>query len=150
MKRFAFRLERLRELRERAEREQAAVLGTAMRSEREHEEALERARRDVERARAGKAELARSAPQAAGLLHNLERVRDTALERADAAAADLRTASERVEEERTRYHERRRDVRVLERLKQKRLEAWRDESAREEQKETDGVARRRTTTGEPQ
>ena len=50
MKQFSFRLERIRELRERAERERAAALGLAMRSEQESVDALQRAQRDFERA----------------------------------------------------------------------------------------------------
>ncbi len=148
MKRFAFRLERLRELRERAEREQAAVLGAAMRAEHQRQQALERARAEAERARSGAAEVAMAAPQLAGLLQNLDFAHGMASERVDAAAAELTAATEHVDEERTLYGEKRRDLRVIEKLKEHRLATWREDNAREEQKETDGVARGRTSTGE--
>jgi flagellar FliJ protein len=148
VKRFAFRLERLRELRERAEREQAAVLGAAMRTEHERQGALERARAAAERARTGASAVAMAAPQLAGLLQNLDFAHGMASERVDAAAAELSAATEQVDEQRTLYGEKRRDLRVIEKLKERRLDAWREDSAREEQKETDGVARGRTSKGE--
>jgi len=149
MKRFSFRLERLRELRERAERERAGQLGDAMRDERLRAQALERACRELERAGEQAAGLPAAGPVSAGLLHALDRARGAAESRADEAATSLKGASERVVEEREHYRLARRDLRVVERLKEKRYEAWREQGAREERKESDEVSQHlRITRGE--
>lgn len=142
MKRFAFRLERLRELRERAERERAAILGAAMREEDACADALSRAQRELEAAREQLASAPAAGPVPAGFLHSLDTARGAAEGRVDAAAESLVEASQRVDEERGLYTGARRDLRVLEKLKEKRFDAWRDRLSREEQKETDGVAAR--------
>lgn len=143
MKRFTFRLERLRELRERAEREQASVLGAAMREEQLERDALERARRDYDRIGEQTGRAAESAPLPAGLLGGLGLARDAAGARIDAAAEAVKSAQVKVGEELERYGERRRDLRVVEKLKEKRLEAWKDDASRTEQKDVDDVALRR-------
>ena len=148
MKRFNFRLERIRELRERAARERAAVLGAAMHVERQQQHVLDQARLEYERAGTQAAEALEAAPVHAGVLRNIDLARAVAALRVDAASESLREASEQVDEEQARYGEARRDLRVVEKLKEKRFEAWRDEGAREEQKETDGVAQNRHTTRE--
>jgi flagellar FliJ protein len=148
VKRFTFRLDRLRELRERAERERAAQLGLAMRKESERQDTLAAAMREADRA----GEQAALAPSRvalpAGLLSNLDLARGTASLRVDDAEAQLLGASEAVEQERVRYGEARRDLRVIEKLKEKRFDAWKDDAAREEQKETDGLAQNRRTPKE--
>lgn len=143
MKRFAFRLERLRELRERAEREQAAVLGAAMRAEQRERDGLARAQRDYERLGDEIGRTAGAAPLPAGLLDGLGLARDAAGARIDAAANAVEQANARVVEEQERYGEKRRDLRVVEKLKEKRLETWKDDVSRAEQKEVDDVALRR-------
>jgi flagellar FliJ protein len=148
VKRFAFRLERLRELRERAERERAAILGSAMREERDREEVLERARLELERAVTQAAALPGSAPIAAGLLQGLERARHLAEDRVDEAKAELVAASEQVEQEREQYGVARRELKVVERLKEKRHDAWREAGAREERKESDEALRHRGSANE--
>jgi flagellar export protein FliJ len=148
VKRFAFRLERLRELRERAERERAAGLGHAMREEQARQLALDHARRELERAGTQAALLPTAGPVTAGLLQNLDRARDAAEGRVDEATDSLRGANERVGVERERYGLARRDLRVVEKLKEKRLDAWREAGAREERKETDEAAQHRRTTKE--
>ena len=148
MKRFAFRLERLRELRERAARARAAELGHAMRDEQARQSAFDHARNELERAGTQAALLPAGGPVTAGLLQNLERARDAAEGRVDEAAESLRTANERVGEERDRYGEARRDLRVVEKLKEKRFDAWRQQGAREERKESDEAARHRRTMKE--
>lgn len=150
MKRFAFRLERLRELRERAERERAALLGAAMREEHERQMALERARLELARAGEQAADMAASQPLAAGTLGNFDFTRDVAAGRVDAAADAVRTAGERVDEEREHYGVARRDLRIVEKLKEKRFEAWREQGAREERKEADDVGNHRRVTQEGQ
>lgn len=146
MKRFAFRLERLRELRERAEREQASVLGAAMRDEQRDRDALSRAQADFERIGEQAGQAAQSATLPAGTLRNLDLARDAAGVRIDAAAEAVKQAQARVEEEQDRYGEKRRDLRVVEKLKEKRFETWKDDVSRAEQKDMDSVALRRRTT----
>ena len=85
---------------------------------------------------------------AAGSLRNLELARDAASRQVDAAGERLHEARERVSEEQVKYGEKRRDLRVVERLKEKRLETWRQEVSQDEQKTIDGVALRRHNTGE--
>jgi flagellar FliJ protein len=148
VKRFAFRLERIRELRERAERERAASLGLAMRAEQESVDDLARAHRDFERAGESAAEAAARGTLPAGTLGNFDLSRDAATVRIEAAQAELEAARVRVAEEQEQYAAARRDLRVIERLKEKRFEAWREAGAREEQKETDSVALNRHSTKE--
>lgn len=148
MKRFNFRLERIRELRERAERQRAAALGLAMRAEQESLEALDRARRDHERAGESAAQAAGAQTLPAGTLGNFELARDAAVLRIEASGQELDAARVRVGEEQALYGESRRDLRVVERLKEKRFEAWREAGAREDQKETDSVALNRHSTKE--
>ncbi len=148
MKRFTFRLERIRELRERVERERAAALGFAMRAEQESLEDLARARRDLERAGESAAEAAGAQVLPAGTLGNFDLSRDAAAARIEAAGDDLDAARVRVGDEQERYGVARRDLRVVERLKEKRFEAWREAGAREDQKETDSVALNRHSTKE--
>ncbi len=150
MKRFAFRLERLRELRERAERERAAHLGAAMREEHARAEALAREREDLAKAGEQAAGLAGPRPVPAGLLSGLERARDAAKSRIEDATRRLDAARERVEAERETYGEARRELRIVEKLKEKKFDAWRDGTAREEQKENDEAGlRRRASREEP-
>ena len=148
MKRFAFRLERLRELRERAERERAALLGHAMREEDERRETLAQARGEVDRMGTQAAALPGGGPVSAGLLQSVDRARGVAEERVDAAVESLQAANERMETERGRYGDARRDLRVVEKLKERRFDAWRELGAREERKESDEVAHHRRITKE--
>jgi flagellar FliJ protein len=148
MKRFAFRLERIRQLRERAERERAAALGLAVREERTRAESLANAEREFERTGESAAEASRAETLPAGTLGNFDLARDVASRRIEDATQALEGARQRVEEERARHGEARRDLRVLERLKEKRLDAWREHVAREEQKESDGMTLNRHTTKE--
>ncbi len=148
MKRFAFRLERIRELRARAERERAADLGAAMREEHQSAELLAAARRELERTGEQAAAAASATPQPAGMLRNLNEARDAAEVRVEAASAELEAARERVAQEQERYGEARRELRVVEKLREKRLDAWREDGAREERKETDEVATNRHFTKE--
>ena len=148
MKRFTFRLERVRELRERAERAQAAELGAAMRTEQQRRDTLESAREALNTADEQAAGAAGRGAMAAGAMRNLDLARDAAARQVDAAAEHLREAQGRVGEEQAKYGEKRRDLRVVERLKEKRFETWREDASRDEQKTIDGVALRRHSTGE--
>ncbi|MFN8588915.1 MAG: flagellar export protein FliJ [Burkholderiaceae bacterium] len=143
MKRFTFRLERLRELRERAEREQASVLGAAMRDEQRERDALERARRAFDRIGEQAGRSAEHATLPAGVLGNLGLTRDLAGAHVEAASEAVKEAEVRVSAELERYGEKRRELRVVEKLKEKRFETWKDDVSRAEQKDVDDVALRR-------
>jgi len=148
VKRFTFRLERIRQLRERAERERAAELGVALREEAARADLLAHCEREYERSGESAAGVVESGTLPAGTLRNFDLARDAAARRIDDAARDLETASQKVGEERVRHGEARRDLRVIERLKDKRYEAWRVDDAREERKESDGVTQNRHATKE--
>ena len=84
----------------------------------------------------------------AGLLQNLDRARAAAEGRVEAAGEAVVEASGKVEEERERYGEARRDLRVVEKLKEKRYDAWRETGAREDRKENDEAGAHRHTMKE--
>ena len=142
MKRFAFRLERLLQLRERAERTQAAELGAAMREEEAQRRSLEQAEAALERA----TELGANAvqqPLTAGTLQGMEFAKQAMAGRVAAEAEALTAASEKREVEQTTWQERRRDRRTVEKLKEKRLDDWREGMSRDEQKTIDDLAQNR-------
>jgi flagellar protein FliJ len=140
MKRFRFRLERLLQLRERHEHEQAQVLGLALR-----EEADRRDARDAASERLGRIgeQLADggAAVTSAGTLRNLGLVVEAAVGEVEAAERSLRESLDRVAEEQERYGEARRERRVVERLREHRRENWTEDLKRDEQQEQDGFAR---------
>lgn len=142
MKKFRFRLERLLWLREQAERQQAASLGSAMLEEQRerdtHEHASEVERRSAERA----ASVGQSGLSTAGARAHLDLARDAAARAAAAAAEGLEAARERTEQVREVFGQKRRDRRAVERLKDKRQAAWHDELGREERRTMDDVAQR--------
>ena len=139
MKKFSFRLDRLLDLRSLKEREQAAVLGRALQDETASREALENAQERLGEAR----EQAAPGPgrvSAAGTLHNLGLTVAAAATQRDEAAVSQGDAERTLEAERDRYEATQRDRRVVERLRENRLEDWTREAGRKEQQETDGVA----------
>ena len=148
MKRFTFRLERIRQLRERTERERAAALGLAMRTEQERQDTLRRAEQAFERAGESAAETAEANVLPAGMLGAFDLARESASARVDVAGRELDAARQQVGEEQDRYGVARRDLRVIDRLKEKRFAAWREADAREDQKQTDSVALNRHSTQE--
>ena len=148
MKRFTFRLERIRQLRDRVERERAAELGRAIRDELERADVLAGAERDFTRAGESAAEVAGATTLVAGMLANFDLVRDEAARRIDDAERMFEAAQVKVGEERQRHGEARRDLRVVERLKERRYATWRELDTRDEQKESDGVAMNRHATKE--
>ena len=142
MKRFAFRLERLLHLRERAERSQAAELGAAMRVEETQRQTLEQAEAALERATAHGAS-AFQEPLTAGTLQSMEYAKQAMAVRVAAEAEALAAASEKREVEQLSWQERRRDRRTVEKLKEKRLDTWREDMSRDEQKTIDDLAQNR-------
>jgi flagellar export protein FliJ len=147
MKRFSFRLERIRQLRERAERAQAAELGAAMREEQARLAALAAAQEHLERCHE------QSAPAdgewfRAGDMLNRSIARDAAAGHTEAASESVKDASDKVADEKAIYGDRRRDLRSVEKLKERQFETWREAGGRAEQKEMDGVALNRHGQGD--
>jgi flagellar protein FliJ len=139
MTKFRFRLERLLDLRSRKERQQAETLGRALRDETASREALEQAQERLGAARE------QAAPEpghvtSAGTLRNLGLTVAAAMTRRDAAAVSQGEAEQALDAERERYEAAQRDRRVIERLREKRLEDWTRETGRKEQQEMDGLA----------
>ena len=147
MTRFRFRLDRVLQLRARAEREQARALGDALREEAKRAEQVRDAESSLERsaeqiAEAGRTELP------AGVLANLGFARHVAQVKCDVAKEDLDEAGRKVEEERGQFDEKRRDRRTIERLREQRHDEWQLDQSRQEQKETDGLNSGRSREGE--
>lgn len=139
MSRFPFRLDRLLDLRARKERQQAEVLGRALREQVARREALEQAQERLGEAR----EQAAPGPgrvSPAGTLHNLGLTVAAAVDQRDVAAASQVEAEATLAAERERYEATQRDRRVIERLREKRFEDWTREEGRKEQQELDGLA----------
>lgn len=143
MKRFSFRLERVLQLREMAEREQARALAQALREEEERRAAALAGEARLAQARHQFLETPRELSQA-GTLQNL----DLAVE---ALTAELRRLAEhheqsleRLEAERSQFEQARMARRVIERLREQRREAWGEELSRHEQDVSDEVALQRS------
>lgn len=142
MKRFAFRLERLLQLRERAERTQAAELGAAMREEDARRASLDQAAAALERAAAQDAH-GEAGPLTVGDLQSRELAKESMAERVEARHEALEEAVEKRVVEQATWQDKRRDRRSVEKLKDKRFEAWREDLSREEQKTLDALAQNR-------
>jgi flagellar export protein FliJ len=136
MKRFAFRLERLLQLREAAERAQARQLAEALRAEAAHREAVRESEVHLAEARAQLATTPRELSQA-GTLRNLELAIDALADQARMLSLTHEQSLERVEAERQGFEQARMARRVIERLREHRREAWGEELARYEQSESD-------------
>jgi flagellar export protein FliJ len=146
MKRFTFRLERLLQLREAMERDQAQRLGMALRTEEERRLAAEAGERRLAEAREQYGTTPRDLSQA-GTLRNLE-LAVAAL--ADELAARSRAHEESLaalETERHKFEQARMARRVLERLREHRRDTWGEELSRFEQALNDEAAIQRAQTG---
>jgi flagellar export protein FliJ len=146
MKRFAFRLERLLQLREIAERDQARQLARALREEEARREAVVDSERRLAEARAQFATTPRELSQA-GTLQNLELT-------IEVLAAETRELNEtheqslaQVEAERHQFEQARMARRIIERLREHRREAWGSELSRYEQGASDETAIQRAQPG---
>lgn len=139
MKRFAFRLERVLELRHAAEKERARELAQALTEEEAGREALRQSLARLDEARAQLKGNTGERPRA-GTLRNLELSVTALARRADELQAAHEQSLERVAAERQQYEQARRDRRVLERLREQRREAWADEYQRWEQGVSDETA----------
>jgi flagellar export protein FliJ len=123
MKRFTFRLDRLLQLREAAERERARLLGEAMRDEEARRQAV---RESEERLSEARSQLMGTPTQLsqAGTLRNLVLTVDALAVRSQELTVTHEQSLERLELERHQFEHARMDRRVLERLKAQRREAW--------------------------
>lgn len=139
MKRFAFRLERVLELRQAAEKERARELAQALNEEESEREALRQGLVRLAEARTQLAGSAGSAPRA-GTLRNLELSVTLLSRQAEELQTSHERSLERLEAERQHYEQARRDRRVLERLREQRREAWVGEYTRWEQAISDETA----------
>jgi flagellar export protein FliJ len=142
MKRFAFRLQRLLELRARAERLEAAAMGAAMRVEDRQRRALAELEAAERRAAEQAAAQSSAGPATAGQRAHLDLARESLGRHAEQAGGDVADAAARTEEARAAWGLRRKDRRAVERLRERRLEAWREEGSREEQRTMDDLAQR--------
>jgi flagellar export protein FliJ len=143
MKRFTFRLERLLQLREAAERAQARLLAQALREEAAHREAVRESELRLAEARAQYAMTPKDLSQA-GTLRNLELALDALAEQARGLSLIHEQSLERVETERHGFEQARMARRVIERLREQRREAWGEELVRFEQHESDENALQQT------
>ena len=142
MKPFTFRLERILALRARAERERARELGQALRDEESRREALREA---VDRLRRCGEQAAgtEGAVTTAGTLRAIGLTVKAVADDLEAAADSHRAAEATLATEAERFGEARRDRRVVERLRERGEQAWQQDAARHEQKESDRLAQQR-------
>ncbi len=136
MKRFSFRLDRVLQLREMAEREQARALARALREEEDRRAAAEAGEARLAEAREQFSTTPRELSQA-GTLQNLELTIDALSEKLRDLAADHEKSLEQVERERHQFEQARMARRVIERLREHRKEAWGEELSRDEQRASD-------------
>ena len=141
MKRFTFRLGRLLELREAAERHQAAEMGRAAGAEVEQQKRVDASSAHLLSVRDQAA--ATQAPTSAGMLGAYRLAVEAADVQVEADARALERASEDRQRESERFTKARQERQVLERIRERRLTAWEVDSARAEQETNDEVASRR-------
>lgn len=139
MNAFSFRLEKVLELRRRAEQEMAAKLARA----RNEAEAARQAMLALQDARsAGLDQLARAhgAGSSVGQLQNLQYVLDHIGHLIDEARTATRAAEENVNAAILDMNRARRERRILDRLRERDFESWQLEQQRAEQKILDEAA----------
>lgn len=138
MNAFIFRLERLFQLRAKVERQRAQDLARAVHEEQERRAALAKAAERLDRSREA---LATGAGEisTAGALRNRNLAVDAAARQVDAAAGAHRAAIDHVASEERQFGAARMERRIVERLREKRRDAWDLEASRREQSEIDGI-----------
>jgi flagellar export protein FliJ len=144
MSAFHFRLDRVLRLRRQVESDQARELGAALRREeaaRAERESAERALEGGHRAVSDPAAIAK--PMPAGLLASLRNATRALAHSLDHAERRHNVTNAEVDTERREFDEARRDRRVLERLREQAADGWRRDTARHDQKTTDGIAEQR-------
>lgn len=138
---FVFRLDRFLKLREHAERERAEALGAAVRAEEESKQEAE-AKAERVKAVADGITQQRALVATAGVLRNLGLVLEAAVQQAESAKHQHLNKKKETEAERELWDKARVERRIIERLKQRRRDAWASDAAREEQREMDEAASR--------
>ncbi|MFN8651584.1 MAG: flagellar export protein FliJ [Gemmatimonadales bacterium] len=141
MKQFSFRLQRLLQLREAAEKDRARQLGEALREEEARREALRQSQERLETARDQLMTTPNEMMQA-GTLRNLELSVEMLAGQARSLEDTHMKSLEKVEEERMRFEQARVARRVIERLREHRREAWGVEVNRLEQVINDEAGQR--------
>lgn len=132
MKQFTFRLDRLLQLREAAEKDQARQLGDALREEETRRSELKASQEKLAEAREQYSSRPREMSQA-GMLRNLELTIEVLAGQARSLEDTHVKSLERVNEERVRFDQARVAKRVIQRLREHRKEAWGVEVNRQEQ-----------------
>lgn len=146
MNMFIFRLERLFQLRAKVEQQRAQELARAVRDEQDRRATLSAAAERLDRSRSqmGSGQIA-----TAGTLRNLGLTVDAATRQVETAEGAHREALENVASEERQFGAARMDRRIVERLREKRHDAWEIESSRHEQKEMDGMSGQRHARKDP-
>jgi flagellar FliJ protein len=146
MKRFTYRLEKLLNIRASQELEQARALGVALKLE---EAERLRSEEIKERTDAARSQLDTGPRRSfrAGTLVHLGRTVGQFTERTREAEAAYQDACSKLNQERDRYAEARKNRRVLERLKDRRHGEWVNENSRAEQSAIDEIAARSSGGG---
>ena len=147
MKAFSFRLERILRLREQAEQRQARRVGDAIKEEAD----LERLHREqVSYLEEIGDRLAPEPGQqlSAGWLRVLTLTATAAAQQLEEAARSHATARQVADDERGRLTAARVERKTLERLRERQAEAWQLATRRDERKQDDEDARRRTGGGD--
>lgn len=148
MKRFTFRLDRVLELREAAERLQAGILGKAnqAKAEAERESEASASQLEIVRDQAGQTG---DIPTAAGLRNAIGMTMQAAQAQVELNEAALLEAQQQHAEEMARFAEARMARRTIERLKEQRTADWVEAANRAEQGDIDEIAQRHPSRGGP-
>lgn len=141
MKQFTFRLERLLQLREAAEKDRARQLGDALREEEVRRLQLIAGQERLAEAQTQHSERPREMTQA-GMLRNLDLTLEVLANQARTLEADHLKSLDRVNQERTLYEQARMAKRAIQRLREHRKEAWGVEVNRHEQSINDEAGQR--------
>lgn len=143
---FTFRLDRLLRLRTQAEQARARDLATAALVEEQRRRAVQQAAERLDRI-SDQMKAVTGQVASAGTLRNLGLTVESVTREIDLAATSHAEASEARSAEEERFLAARRDRRVVERLREIRESAWREEANRLEQKDQDEIALRRHGNG---
>jgi len=136
---FRFGLQKVLELREEAEQNQALALAQAERRATEARRTLD-ALREIRDEEAGKLMRSHGAGRSVGQLRNFARVIEQLSERVTQAESTYAQAAEAVEESRRELVTAMTQRRVLDQLKDRKADAWKKTEAGEERKRMDELA----------
>ena len=138
---FSSRLDRLISLRAREEGERARLLREALNRAEETGRVKQVAEDHLERCQGQVTDASTGSALPAGTLRTLRQAIDTAVRIVDAARTSDRTSQEKVEVTREEFGEARQERRVLERLRERAHDHWKEDATRREQSHCDEVAR---------